>query len=69
MNAFEILQGKPIGLGGVPFGNEFAYLTDEVAFATTKATPRCRQKANGAIPSPLDRATPRSGAQVIGVAE
>jgi hypothetical protein len=21
MNAFEILQGKPLGLGGVPFGN------------------------------------------------
>ncbi len=37
MNAFEILRGRPLGLGGVPFGNEFAYLTDEVAYATIEA--------------------------------
>ena len=37
MNALEIFQDKPIGLGGVPFGNEFAYLTDEVALATIEA--------------------------------
>ena len=29
MNASEIFPGKPFGLGGVPFGNEFAYVTDE----------------------------------------
>ncbi|MFZ0683050.1 MAG: aldo/keto reductase [Candidatus Cybelea sp.] len=37
MNASEILSGKPFGLGGVPFGNEFAYVTDEEAYATIKA--------------------------------
>ncbi len=37
MNAFEIFRGKPFGLGGVPFGNEFAYVTDEVAYATIEA--------------------------------
>jgi D-threo-aldose 1-dehydrogenase len=37
MNAFEIFQDKPFGLGGVPFGNEFAYVTDEVAYATIEA--------------------------------
>ncbi len=37
MNALEIFQDNPIGLGGVPFGNEFAYLTDEVALATIEA--------------------------------
>jgi D-threo-aldose 1-dehydrogenase len=37
MNAIEIFQGKPFGLGGVPFGNEFAYVTDEVAYATIEA--------------------------------
>jgi D-threo-aldose 1-dehydrogenase len=37
MSAFEVLQGKPFGLGGVPFGNEFAYVTDEVAHATIEA--------------------------------
>jgi len=37
MNAFEIFPGKPFGLGGVPFGNEFAYVTDEVAYATIEA--------------------------------
>ena len=37
MNAFEIFQDNPFGLGGVPFGNEFGYLTDEVAFATIEA--------------------------------
>ena len=34
MNASEIFQGKAFGLGGVPFGNEFAYVTDEDAYAT-----------------------------------
>jgi D-threo-aldose 1-dehydrogenase len=37
MNASEIFRGKPFGLGGVPFGNEFAYVTDEDAYATIKA--------------------------------
>ena len=37
MNALEIFQGKRFGLGGVPFGNEFAYVTDEVAYATIEA--------------------------------
>lgn len=37
MKALEIFQGKPFGLGGVPFGNEFAYVTDEVAYATIEA--------------------------------
>jgi D-threo-aldose 1-dehydrogenase len=37
MNVSEILRGKPFGLGGVPFGNEFAYVTDEVAYATVEA--------------------------------
>ncbi len=37
MNAFEIFPGKPFGLGGVPFGNEFAYVTDEQAYATIEA--------------------------------
>ena len=37
MNASEIFHGKAFGLGGVPFGNEFAYLTDEVAYATVDA--------------------------------
>ena len=37
MNAFEILKGKRFGLGGVPFGNEFAYVTDETAYATIEA--------------------------------
>jgi D-threo-aldose 1-dehydrogenase len=37
MNASEILRGKPFGLGGVPFGNEFAYVTDEDAYDTIKA--------------------------------
>ena len=37
MNAFEIFQGKRFGLGGVPFGTEFAYVTDEVAYATIEA--------------------------------
>jgi len=34
MDASEIFAGKRFGLGGVPFGNEFAYVTDEVAYAT-----------------------------------
>jgi D-threo-aldose 1-dehydrogenase len=37
MNAFEIFRNKSFGLGGVPFGNEFAYVTDEVAYATIEA--------------------------------
>lgn len=37
MNASEIFQGKSFGLGGVPFGNEFAYVTDDVAYATIEA--------------------------------
>ncbi|MGA8476186.1 MAG: aldo/keto reductase [Candidatus Cybelea sp.] len=37
MNVQEIFPGKPFGLGGVPFGNEFAYVTDEVAYATIEA--------------------------------
>ena len=37
MNAFEIFKDKPFGLGGVPFGNEFAYVTDEDAYATIEA--------------------------------
>jgi D-threo-aldose 1-dehydrogenase len=37
MNASEIFRAKPFGLGGVPFGNEFAYVTDEVAYATIEA--------------------------------
>jgi D-threo-aldose 1-dehydrogenase len=37
MNGSEILGGKSFGLGGVPFGNEFAYVTDEEAYATIKA--------------------------------
>jgi D-threo-aldose 1-dehydrogenase len=37
MNASEIFRGKSFGLGGVPFGNEFAYVTDEVAYATIEA--------------------------------
>jgi len=37
MNASDVFRGKPFGLGGVPFGNEFAYVTDEVAYATVEA--------------------------------
>jgi len=37
MDAFEIYREKPFVLGGVPFGNEFAYVTDEVAYATIDA--------------------------------
>jgi D-threo-aldose 1-dehydrogenase len=37
MKPSEILRGKPFGLGGVPFGNEFAYVTDEDAYDTIKA--------------------------------
>jgi len=37
MNALEIFRAKPFGLGGVPFGNEFAYVTDEVAYDTIEA--------------------------------
>ena len=34
MNASEIFREAPFGLGGVPFGNEFGYVTDEIAYAT-----------------------------------
>jgi D-threo-aldose 1-dehydrogenase len=34
MNALEIFRGKPFGLGGVPFGNEFAHVTDGISYAT-----------------------------------
>ncbi len=37
MNASNLFPGKPFGLGGVPFGNEFAYVTDDVARATIEA--------------------------------
>ncbi len=37
MNVAEIFSGKTFGLGGVPFGNEFAYVTDEDAYATIEA--------------------------------
>src|SRR3984885_6225848 len=37
MNASELFPKKSFGLGGVPFGNEFAYVTDEVAYATIEA--------------------------------
>jgi D-threo-aldose 1-dehydrogenase len=37
MNASEIFGEKRFGLGGVPFGNEFAYVTDDVAHATIEA--------------------------------
>ncbi|HEX3670821.1 MAG TPA: aldo/keto reductase [Candidatus Cybelea sp.] len=37
MDASGIFEGKRFGLGGVPFGNEFAYVTDEVAYATIQA--------------------------------
>ncbi len=37
MNVSEIFAGRTFGLGGVPFGNEFAYVTDEVADATIAA--------------------------------
>ena len=37
MNVSEIFAGRTFGLGGVPFGNEFAYVTDEVAYATIEA--------------------------------
>ncbi len=37
MNVSEIFRGKSFGLGGVPFGNEFAYVTDEDAYATIES--------------------------------
>jgi D-threo-aldose 1-dehydrogenase len=37
MNVLEIFRGKTFGLGGVPFGNEFAYVTDDDAYATIEA--------------------------------
>lgn len=35
--ASEIFKGQGFGLGGVPLGNEFAYVTDEIAYATIEA--------------------------------
>ena len=37
MDASKIFEGKPFGLGGVALGNEFAYVTDEIAYATIEA--------------------------------
>lgn len=37
VDASAIFEGKRFGLGGVPFGNEFAYVTDEIAYATIEA--------------------------------
>jgi len=37
MNPSKIFQEKRFGLGGVPFGNEFAFVTDEQAYATMDA--------------------------------
>lgn len=37
MNSSKLFEGKRFGLGGVPFGNEFAYVTDELAYATIEA--------------------------------
>jgi D-threo-aldose 1-dehydrogenase len=37
MDVSAIFPEKTFGLGGVPFGNEFAYLTDEIAYATVEA--------------------------------
>lgn len=37
MDPSDIFPGEPFGLGGVPFGNEFAYVTDEEAYATIEA--------------------------------
>lgn len=37
MNATQIFGDKRFGLGGVPFGNEFAFVTDEDAYATIEA--------------------------------
>ncbi|HEY1978080.1 MAG TPA: aldo/keto reductase [Candidatus Baltobacteraceae bacterium] len=37
MDASEVFRGKSFGLGGVPFGNEFAYVTDEDAYAAVEA--------------------------------
>ncbi|HEY2476767.1 MAG TPA: aldo/keto reductase [Candidatus Cybelea sp.] len=37
MSRSSVFERKLFGLGGVPFGNEFSYLTDEVAYATIEA--------------------------------
>jgi D-threo-aldose 1-dehydrogenase len=37
MDVSKIFPQKTFGLGGVPFGNEFAYLTDEIAHATMQS--------------------------------
>ena len=37
MKASELFGERYFGLGGVPFGNEFAYVTDEDAYATIEA--------------------------------
>ncbi|HEY3676043.1 MAG TPA: aldo/keto reductase [Candidatus Tumulicola sp.] len=37
MDVSRIFPHKAFGLGGVPFGNEFAYVTDEIAYATIES--------------------------------
>jgi D-threo-aldose 1-dehydrogenase len=37
MDVSKIFPKKTFGLGGVPFGNEFAYVTDEVAYSTVQS--------------------------------
>jgi D-threo-aldose 1-dehydrogenase len=37
MNAHEIFSGNTFGIGGVPLGNEFSYVTDEEADETLRA--------------------------------
>jgi D-threo-aldose 1-dehydrogenase len=37
MDVSKIFPEKTFGLGGVPFGNEFAYLTDEIAHSTIQS--------------------------------
>jgi D-threo-aldose 1-dehydrogenase len=37
MDASKIFQGRSFGLGGVALGNEFAYVTDEIAYETIEA--------------------------------
>lgn len=37
MDATKLFEGKTFGLGGVALGNEFAYVTDDIAYATVNA--------------------------------
>jgi D-threo-aldose 1-dehydrogenase len=37
MDVSQIFPQKTFGLGGVAFGNEFAYVTDEIAYATIES--------------------------------